>query len=65
MTNSDGGHDELNQSGSDSNDEEEQENMETESVVEDYPPKKYHHNLPTVEQVCPSPNGAMEKILKI
>ena len=51
VTNSDGGHDESNQSRSDSNDEEEQENMETESVVEDYPPKKYHHNLPTVDQV--------------
>ena len=50
VTNSDGGHDESNQSGSDISDEEEQDNMETESVVEDYPPKKYHHNLPTLEQ---------------
>ena len=25
--------------------------METESVVEDYPPKTFHHNLPTLEHV--------------
>ena len=43
--------DETNGSETDSNNEEEQENMETESVVEDYPPKTFHHNLPTLEHV--------------
>ena len=51
VTNSDGRHDEINGSETDSNNEEEQEHMEIESVVEEYPPKTFHHNLPTLEHV--------------
>ena len=51
MTNSNGRQDEVHRSETDSNSGEEQENTITESVVEDYPPKTFHHNLPTLDQV--------------
>ena len=51
MTNSNGRQDEVHRSETDSNSGEEQENTITESVVEDYPPKTFHHNLLTLDQV--------------
>ena len=50
---SDGQHEENNGSETnyDSNNEEEQENMQIDSVVEEYPPNIFHHNLPTLEHV--------------
>ena len=51
LTNSDSQHEENNGSETnyDSNNEVEQENMQTDSVVEEYPPNIFHHNLPTLK----------------